>query len=90
VVRWGELPTVKKDPLSKELLRLKKKTSWSWERMCREIHRVMGEEDPSHTTLFRYASGRVKRPNVMTERYVQQAIDKLTAELSQKQRRRNL
>ncbi len=86
----GGLPTVRKDPLSKELLRLKKKTSWSWEKMCREMHRVMGHEGPSHTTLFRYASGRVKRPNVVTERYVQQAIDKLTAELSQKQKRRNL
>ena len=81
---------MKKDPLSRELLRLKKKTSWSWERMCREMHRVMAHEGPSHTTLFRYASGRVKRPHVLVERYVQQAIHKLTAELSQKQRRRNL
>ncbi len=71
-------------PIPKQLLRLKAKTSWSWERMCREIHRVMGEEGPSHTTLFRYASGRVKRPNVLVERYVQQAIDKLTVEFSQK------
>ena len=75
---------MKKDPLSKELLRLKKKTSWSWERMGREFHRVMGHEGPTHTTLFRYASGRVKRPNVVTERYVQQAIQKLTVELAQK------
>ena len=74
----------RKGALPKQLLRLKAKMSWSWERMCREIHRVMGEEGPSHTTLFRYASGRVKRPNVMVERYVQQAIHKLTAELSQK------
>ena len=73
-----------KKPLSKQLLSLKAKMSWSWERMCREIHRVMGEEGPSHTTLFRYASGKTKRPNVLVERYVQQAIDKLTAELSQK------
>jgi len=84
------LPTVKEQPLSKQLLSLKKKTSWSWERMCREIHRVMGEEGPSHTTLFRYASGRVKRPHVLVERYVQQALQQLTAEFSQKQRRRNL
>jgi len=69
--------------LSKQLLSLKKKTAWSWERMCREIHRVMGEEGPSHTTLFRYASGKTKRPNVLVEHYVQQAIDKVTAELSQ-------
>ena len=51
--------------------------------MCREMHRVMAHEGPSHTTLFRYASGKTKRLNVLVERYVQQAIDKLTAELSQ-------
>ncbi len=75
---------MKEKALSEQLLSLKAKTSWSWERMCREIHRVMGEEGPSHTTLFRYASGRVKRPHVLTERYVQQAIQKLTVELAQK------
>ena len=75
---------VKEKALSKKLLSLKAKTSWSWERMCREFHRVMGEEGPTHTTLFRYASGRVKRPHVLVEQYVQQAIDKVTAELSQK------
>ncbi len=72
-----------KQILSKQLLSLKAKTSWSWERMCREMHRVMGHEGPTHTTLFRYASGRVKRPNVLVEHYVRQAIDKITAELSQ-------
>ena len=72
------------EALPKQLLSLKKKTSWSWERMCREMHRVMGEEGPTHTTLFRYASGRVKRPNVLVEQYVRQAIDKLTVESSQK------
>ena len=82
--KWANNPTVKEKPLPKQLLSLKAKTSWSWERMCREFHRVMGEEGPSHTTLFRYASGRVKRPNVLVERYVQQAIDKLTVEFSQK------
>jgi hypothetical protein len=83
-------PTVKEKTLPKELLSLKKKTSWSWERLCREFHRVMGHEGPTHTTLFRYASGKVERPNVVTERFVRQALEKLTAELSQKQRRRNL
>ncbi len=72
------------EALSKELLRLKKQTSWSWERMCREFHRVMGEEGPSHTTLFRYAKGKGKRQHVITERYVREAIHKLTAELSKK------
>jgi len=75
---------VKEKSLPKQLLSLKKKMSWSWERMCRELHRVMGEEGPSHTTLFRYASGRIKRPNVLVERYVQQAMDKLIAELRHK------
>ncbi len=73
---------MKEKALSKKLLSLKAKKSWSWERMCREIHRVMDEEGPSHTTLFRYASGRIKRPNALTERYVQQAIQKLTVELA--------
>ncbi len=77
--------TVKEKPLPKQLLSLKKKTSWSWERMCREFHRVMAhEEGPSHTTLFRYASGNVKRPNVLVEQYVREAIHKITVELSQK------
>ncbi len=75
---------MKEKSLPKQLLSLKKKMSWSWERMCRELHRVMGEEGPSHTTLFRYASGRIKRPNVLVERYVQQAMDKLIAELRHK------
>ncbi len=82
--KWVYNPTVKEKALPKQLLSLKKKTSWSWERMCREMHRVMGEEGPTHTTLFRYASGRVKRPNVLVEQYVRQAIDKVTVELSQK------
>ncbi len=49
--------------------------------MCREFHRVMGQEGPSHTTLFRYAIGKVRRRNVLTERYVKEAIDKVTVEL---------
>ncbi len=75
----------RKVPLPKQLLRLKAKTSWSWERMCREFHQVMGKEGPSHTTLFRYASGRVKRRNALTQRYVKEAIDRITAELAQKE-----
>ena len=75
---------MREETLSKQLLSLRKKTSWSWERMCYEFHRVMGAEGPSHTTLFRYASGRVKRPHVLVEQYVRKAIHKVTAELSQK------
>ncbi len=78
---------MREETLRKQLLSLKAKTSWSWERVCRELHRVMGKEGPSHTTLFRYASGRVKRPNVLAERYVQQAIQKVTVELAEKQNR---
>ena len=68
-----------------QLLGLKKKTFWSWEKMCREFHRVMGQEGPSHTTLFRYALGKVKRRNVLTERYVRQAIQKVRVELIQQE-----
>ena len=75
---------MKEKPLSKQLLHLKAKTSWSWERMCREFHRVMAHEGPSHTTLFRSASGKVKRPNVLVEQYVRQAIHKVTVEFGQK------
>lgn len=66
--------------IEKKLNRLKKKTRWSWEKMCREMHRVMGADGPSHTTLFRYAAGRVHRPNAVTARYVAQAIEKINAE----------
>ena len=75
---------MRKETLRKQLLSLKAKTSWSWERVCRELHRVMGHEGPSHTTLFRYATGKVKRPNVVTEQYVREAIHKVTVELNQK------
>jgi len=75
---------MREETLSEQLLSLRKKTSWSWERMCREFHRVMGYEGPSHTTLFRYATKKVKRPNVVAERYVREAIHQLTVELSQK------
>ncbi len=75
---------MREETLRKQLLSLKAKTSWSWERVCRELHRVMGHEGPSHTTLFRYATGKVKRPNVVTEQYVREAIQKVTVELSQK------
>jgi len=65
-----------------ELRKLKKATDWSWERMCREMHRVMGEEGPSHTTLFRYANGRVKRHNAITKRYIREGTKRLMREES--------
>lgn len=67
--------------LKQKLLRLKKRTSWSWERMCREMHRVMAQEGPSHTTLFRYASDRIRRPNKLTEKYISDGADLLLVEL---------
>lgn len=77
----------KEESTPKKLLKLKKKTSWSWERMCREFHRVMGEEGPSHTTLFRYAEGKVQRRNVLTERYVRTAIQRINVEFIQQELR---
>lgn len=71
------------EPLSQELLQLKKRVSLSWEALSREFHRVMGEEGPSNTTLFRYATGRVKRKNPMVEQYVRDAIHKVTIDLVQ-------
>ncbi len=57
--------------------------------MCREFHRVMGEEGPSHTTLFRYAIGKVRRRHALTERYVEEAMDKVTVELMRQERGEN-
>ncbi len=56
--------------------------------MSRQFYRVMGAEGPSQTTLFRYATGKVKRPNVLTECYVQEAIRKITVELGQKKKQK--
>ena len=76
----------KEESVQKQLLGLKKKTSWSWEKMCREFHRVMDQEGPSHTTLFRYAIGKVKRRHGLTERFVREAIQKVRAEFKEKER----
>lgn len=81
--KWKIEP--KDEPIAKQLLSLKEKTSWSWERMRREFHRVMGEEGPSHTTLHRYATGKSQRRNILTKRYVQEAIHKATVELIQRE-----
>ena len=69
--------------LAAELRSLKDKTSWSWERLSREFQQVMGDAGPSMTTLYRYARGDVKRRNVMMERYVREAIQKVTVQLMQ-------
>ena len=53
--------------------------------MCREMHRVNGEEGPSHTTLFRYANAKVARPNKLTLRWIERAIDGIESELMKKE-----
>jgi len=73
------------EDLSQDLLRLKEQVALSWEALSREFHRVMGEEGPSNTTLFRYATGRVSRKNPMVERYVRDAIHKISIELVQRE-----
>ena len=75
----------REETIPQQLLSLKEQTSWSWEQMCREFHRVMGQHGPSHTTLLRYSIGNVKRRNVLTEQYVREAIHKVTVELVQKE-----
>ncbi len=62
----------------------------TWEKMSREFYRVMGTDGPSHTTFFRYAGGKVKRPNILTERYVQEAIRKITVELVEREQSKTL
>ena len=51
--------------------------------MCRQFHQVMGKAGPSNTTLFRYASNKVKRSNPVVEKYAQDAIHKIEIELVQ-------
>ena len=72
----------KAKPIRNQLLRLKERTGWSWERICRELHRIMGEEGPCHTTLFRYGEGQVNRPNVIVERWISVGVSKLEKEAS--------
>ena len=69
------------EELAKSLHRLKKKTSWSWETMSREFQRAMDHRGPSNTTLYRYATGKVKRRNLVVERYVHEAVQKVTLQL---------
>ena len=63
--------------LAQKLRGLKTRRKWSWERLCREMHKVMDSGGPSHTTLFRYASGRVKKPNALVMRWVERARERL-------------
>ncbi len=45
----------------------------------------MGQTGPSKTTLLRYTTGKVKRRNLMVERYIQEAINKLKMKLGEEQ-----
>ena len=71
--------------ITKRLLKLQKRTKWSWERICREMHRVNGDEGPSHTTLYRYAAKKILRPNKLTLRWIERAIDGIEIELVKKE-----
>ena len=77
--------SIPRKALVAELIQLKEKTSWSWETISRELQRVMGTTGPSKTTLLRYATGKVKRRNLMVERYIQEAINKLKMKLVEEQ-----
>jgi len=63
--------------LARKLRGLQRREKWSWERMCREMHRVMENEGPAHTTLFRYATLRVRKPNVCTRHWIEKAVERL-------------
>ena len=62
--------------LGARLNELQRKTKWSWERMCREFHNANGSEGVSHTTLFRYAQMKIKRPNKLTAKWIEEALTK--------------
>jgi hypothetical protein len=64
-----------------ELLDLKQRTAWSWETMAREFERAMGVRGPAGSTLLRYAMGKVKKPNLIVEHYVREALRKVIMEL---------
>jgi len=67
--------------LAQKLRGLKSRRKWSWERLCREMHRVMESEGPSHTTLFRYARGGIKKPNVLVQKWIEEAGELLEREV---------
>lgn len=51
--------------------------------MIHEFQKVMGEKGPAHTTLIRYASGRVQRRHQTVERYVSEAIRRVAREFAE-------
>jgi len=74
---------VDRNQLRIDLLKMKKKTGWSWEKMCREFHRVVGHEGVSHTTLWRVSKQRGKpRGHSLAMRFIRQGIDAIKKERS--------
>jgi len=74
---------VNRNQLRIDLLKLKKKTGWSWERMCREFHRVVGYEGVAHTTLWRVARARGKPSHhALAMRFIREGIDAIKKERS--------
>ncbi len=59
---------------------LKKKTKWSWEKMAREMNRVMKCDGPTHTTLYRIGNKKNKKAQPLTEKYIVEGLDKLEKE----------
>ena len=66
--------------LRRDLLRLKKSKKWSWERMTMEFHRVMGKAGPVATTLYRYGTGEVGKPQALVAEYLREAHDRIVKE----------
>jgi len=73
---------INRNEVRQDLLRLKKKTGWSWERMCREFHRVIGYEGVVHTTLWRVSKSGKPRFNPLTIRFIRKGIDEIKKERS--------
>ena len=70
---------MKRKSLMNRLNTLKKKTNWSWEKMAREVNRVMECDGVTQTTLFRHGNDKNK-PQVLTEKYILEGLDKLEKE----------
>jgi len=77
----GEQMKINRKKLRADLLRLKKKKGWSWERMCREFHRVIGYEGVVHTTLWRVSKARGKpQHHNLAMRFIREGIDLINKE----------
>ena len=66
--------------IAEQLLRLKTKTGWTWARMTSELERVMGEPGFSASSVFRYAKGKSVPSSALYQRYLREAVRRLTLE----------